>query len=205
VSYSYMNKYFKNIINYYQNHKILVIFATFGFLIILNIIFSGNPAKKEGFNTWNNITVGDKVSQDQLKALNPISIEENSNGTSYKYESSFKSFPNEVVVSKNNSAQFIKEYLVADKNHTLDYYISQLGEYDLEMEVPEIGHTVSAAIFLKEGLVVVHYSTSEIRTVVQKWYFEPMNESDFLKTWGNSLKEHETEAVPHPPVFDPDF
>lgn len=200
-----MNNFLNKIINYYNNHKILVIFITFGILIIINIILGGDPEIKEGINTWNGITIGQKVSEQSLNSLNPISVEENENNTSYKYESGFKSFPNEVVVSKDQTTQFIKEYLVADSNHTLDYYINQLGGYDLELGVPEVSHSVKAAVFLKEGLVVVHYSTSENKTVVQKWYFEPTNEETFLKTWGSSLEVEDGEMHPHPAIIDFDI
>lgn len=195
-------EYLNKIINYYNKHKVLVIFATFGILIVLNIIFSGDPAKKEGINTWNNITVGQKVSESNLKALNPILVEENENNVSYKYESGFTAFPNEVVISKNQTAQFIKEYLVSDKNHVLDYYIEQLGQYDFELGVPEIGHSVSAAVFLKDGLVIVFDSTAQIKTVVQKWYFEPTDKNTFLETWGSSLEIETDEDLPHPPIID---
>lgn len=175
----------KKIKAFYKKHKVLIIAASITILIIATLISLRADDVRPGINTWNNITIGQPISTQDLKSLNPISIEQEGDNTSYKYKSKFRAFPNEVVVTPNQTTEFIKEYIVANESHTIGEYIVELGQYDLEFFVPEIGDTVTAGVFLNDGLVVVFQNTN--KKVVQKWFFPPTNSETFINTWGQEL------------------
>jgi len=152
-------------------------------LIIRNILPEEIPIQE---NTWNGITPGySKYEQLVEKMGVPIDSVETKDGFEIKYQSEFLAIPNKVETDKEGTVQFIKEFVKYDSTHNLSQYIKEFGKPDLVLSDRESGISLRANVFLTQGLVIMAHVKDG--SVEQKWYFTPIDQKEFLSSWGKAL------------------
>ncbi len=150
-------------------------------------------------NTWEGVTPGYKLTQTVTAQLgSPVEIKKlagEKQQLSYK-SNDFKSYYNEVVISKEGNVEFIKTPIAYDTNHTLTNYTVLYGTPDLERYASEISSALKAHVFLEEGLVIIANKKTDVVEAI--WYFEPTTEDVFLRTLGEKLTKEPSQPEAFP-------
>jgi flagellar basal body-associated protein FliL len=166
--------------------KILLILVVVSMLTSMIITFAIPEQEVEQQNSWQSITPGQKLSQDQQQVAGELlEIKQSEFGQEFNYRSEFRVYPNTVTTTEDSTVKLIVEYIVYDENHTLANYIALYGEPDLVLRNPKASDFSIANVFLDEGLAIFVHEYAQ--TVEIKWYFEPMSEAEFLNSYGKYL------------------
>jgi hypothetical protein len=164
--------------------------VSFIILTIATIIRSllPQPAPVTGQpNSWGIITPGSSTIVQVTQQLGqPLQTQQTSRGVenTFAYYNDFT--PHQVVTNQSGVVTFAKEFIRSSPDHTLDQYTSQYGQADFQLIDHESSDALTAHVFLQEGLVVLAHNADQ--TVEQKWYFEPVDESTFMESWGANLE-----------------
>lgn len=176
---------------YWYVFFIVVMIAILAIAQILRSLTPNIPIQE---NTWEGITPGYSRLQDVKNKLGePISQSQTELGTELLYKPQFESkLTQTVLLDKNEKVEFIKEWILPDERHTLEWYVEQFGPYDLKLHKFAFAPSVYAYIFLNKGVVIFAHISSNV--VEEKWYFQPMSKEEFLSSWGEDLTD--TGSVP---------
>lgn len=165
---------------------LVVAFIVLTVSFIIRSLLPPAPTPEQS-NSWNTITPGFSTLQQAAAQLGqPLESKQTNRGIETTF-SSYNSFlPHQVVSDQGGIVRFAKEFIRSSPEHTLDQYTNEYGLADLQLIDHESSDALTAHVFLEEGLVVLAHNADQ--TVEQKWYFEPTDETTFMRSWGVNLE-----------------
>ncbi len=133
---------------------------------------------------WNDVSPGQTIDNRSELAKHALRVISDQKSTTIEYESSYPSFPNQVVIdNKINKVVYTVRQLPLDSADSLSDYEKQYGQADIVAGYPALGRTVRAHVFLEKGVVVA--ARIQDGGVEEVWNFIPTTEEIFWARFGD--------------------
>lgn len=168
-------------------HKKAVIFLAVVLLLLGSAaVFKQNTPSTPLLSSepWNDVRPGQTIDNRSELAKHALRVISDQKSTTIEYESSYPSFPNQVVIdNKINKVVYTVRQLPLDSADSLSDYEKQYGQADIVAGYPALGRTVRAHVFLEKGVVVA--ARIQDGGVEEVWNFIPTTEEVFWARFGN--------------------